>query len=263
MSRNDTIDALEEVWRGVAEVTDGLTEAQWSTPTGCPGWTVKDNVAHIAGLESSLAGRARPDHVPADAAHVRNDLGRMMEVDVDARRGLPGEAVRAELVEVTSLRLTQLRALDDAGWEAEIEGPFGPTSNARFMGIRVFDCLAHEQDVRRALGRPGNLDGKAGRIVAGRIRRSLPFVLPDAVDEPVTVAIDVTGPHPSRTVVRVDGEPATVRPDDDEADVELRLDLATLVALACGRADTDRLAITVTGDPKVASQVMDGLTMTP
>ena len=39
--------------------------------------------------------------------------------------------------------------------------PAGPDTYGRFMRVRIFDCWMHEQDIRRAVGRPGHVEGPA------------------------------------------------------------------------------------------------------
>ncbi len=51
------IDRFEEVWHDIAKVCDGLTEEQWNAPTDLPGWSVKDNLAHMIGTERMLHGQ--------------------------------------------------------------------------------------------------------------------------------------------------------------------------------------------------------------
>ena len=53
------IASFEEVWGDIVEVCADLTDAQWEKPTDCPGWTVKDNVAHMIGTERMLLGEQR------------------------------------------------------------------------------------------------------------------------------------------------------------------------------------------------------------
>ena len=50
------IDLLESVWGSIARLGADLTAEQWDTPTECPGWSVRDQVSHIIGLERMLAG---------------------------------------------------------------------------------------------------------------------------------------------------------------------------------------------------------------
>ena len=59
-------------------------------------------------------------------------------------------------------------------WDEQTLTPVGPGTYGLFMEIRVFDCWVHEQDVRRAVGRPGpprRARRRAGRCPAHRIAR--------------------------------------------------------------------------------------------
>jgi uncharacterized protein (TIGR03083 family) len=71
---------LAETWDSIDELSRGLTPQDWLILTGCPGWTVADQLAHIVGTESMLAGEATPPEVATDMpAHVQNDIGRTNE----------------------------------------------------------------------------------------------------------------------------------------------------------------------------------------
>src|SRR3546814_19796229 len=87
-----SIDNLALTWRSLDEVCTGLTEEQWKTATGCPGWTVQDNVAHLVDYEASALGRPRPNHVPAGGDPLKNPPGERNEGGVDARRGRSEES---------------------------------------------------------------------------------------------------------------------------------------------------------------------------
>ena len=49
----DTMEAL-------ADLADSLTVEEWRRPTDLPGWDVKDNVSHVAGLEAVILGWPHP-----------------------------------------------------------------------------------------------------------------------------------------------------------------------------------------------------------
>ena len=51
----------------VVALLRSLDEDDWSRPTDCPGWDVKAVAAHLAHLESVLAGRPQ-DHVEVPQA---------------------------------------------------------------------------------------------------------------------------------------------------------------------------------------------------
>ena len=54
------IGQLEDVWSSIAALGQELSDEDWSKPTDCPGWTVKDQLSHVIGTESMLAGRTAP-----------------------------------------------------------------------------------------------------------------------------------------------------------------------------------------------------------
>src|SRR3546814_20899871 len=96
-----SIDNLALTWRSLDEVCTGLTEEQWKTAPGCPGWTVQDNVAHLVDYEASPLGRPRPKHVPAGGAHLKNPLRARNEVGGDASRDWPRQKVSEDLRQVS------------------------------------------------------------------------------------------------------------------------------------------------------------------
>ncbi|NBP50925.1 MAG: maleylpyruvate isomerase family mycothiol-dependent enzyme [Actinobacteria bacterium] len=141
--------ALFDAWDSIEALCAGLDSAQWSRPTECPGWTVKDVVSHLIGIEAMMIGRPATSHRAGAAAHVRNPLGEMNEHEVDARRGRPGPEVLDEWREVSAIQRGRLVAADDAWFEAPTATPTGPGTNADFTAIRVLDAWVHEQDIRR------------------------------------------------------------------------------------------------------------------
>src|SRR3954453_6865192 len=190
------IDQLATVWSSIAEVCTDLTAEQWALPTDCPGWTVQDNLSHMAGTESWLLGRPSPAPAPAGLEHVQNPIGEVNEAWVEARRSWPGDKVLAEFVEVTRLRVDALRAMTDEQLDAPSVSPIGQVPYATFMNLRVMDCWVHEQDMRRALGRPGHLDGEAVGAAIDRLVASFAFVVGKRIAPPegTSAVLEMAGP---------------------------------------------------------------------
>src|SRR5579872_7050888 len=69
-------------------IAGGLSPAEWESPSGCPGWTTKDVVSHMAALFWSVVdGSAGPDTNGLE-------LEDAVAVKVDARRAMtPGEVL--------------------------------------------------------------------------------------------------------------------------------------------------------------------------
>lgn len=244
-----------------------LQPADWARPTDLPGWTVQDNVSHIIGIESDLLGRPAPGHTPDWAAlpHVRDDMGRFIEVAVDARRHTPPDAVRAELVDVVTARRA---ALAEAALEPAGPAPGFLGSVDRLLALRPFDVWAHEQDVRRAVGRPGNLDGAGALAARDQLLRALPYVVGKGVAPPpgTVVRWDVDGPLAFTATVAVgaDGRAAQVPEGEPAApDVGLAMTWETFVLLGCGRRPAESLDVAVEGDADLARRVLDAMPITP
>src|SRR5829696_5232374 len=215
MGDRPVVAELAETWASLVALGRELAADDWDRPTDCPGWTVRDQYSHVVRTESAMLGREPSPPLGAFPPHVRNPIGEGNERDVTLRRDRPGPEVLAELEEVTAARLAALRAMDDADFAAESWGPVGPGTYEDFMAIRVFDCWVHEQDVRRAVGRPGHLSGAAvDRSLASAVG-TMPYVVGKRAGAPegASVAFDVTGATARRWAVRVDGGRARPLPE--------------------------------------------------
>jgi uncharacterized protein (TIGR03083 family) len=264
----ELLDALQETWESTIDACTGLTEADWDRPTGCPGWSVKDNLSHIVGLERELHGEPiPPDDLPDHIEHVTGPAGRHMELAVAARRDRPGDEVLAEMRAFSAERLAALRALPQEEWEGTTPGPMGSELPAAgFLGIRVFDCWAHEQDIRRALGRPGGLDGLAARVSRDRVASGLGYVLVKKAGVPdgTTVALHLTGPSSATFGARVEGGRGDVSDEAPaEAAVAIHIPFAEFMALACGRSDADAGTAEIEGDADLGNRILSALAVTP
>src|SRR3990172_2614763 len=58
---DEIIDDLEEEQAALGRVLDALSTADWDTPTHAPGWSVRDQVSHLAFFDEA-ASRAMADH---------------------------------------------------------------------------------------------------------------------------------------------------------------------------------------------------------
>ena len=258
------IEAYAASLRDFRTLASAVPDAEWSRPTDLPGWTVQDVMSHVAGVESDLLGRPAMGHTPDFGAlpYVQDPFAQYVEVAVDARRSWSPARVRADLVDVIDERVLLL----DAG-EVEANSPavafFG--SMERLLVMRPFDVWVHEQDVRRATGRPGNLTGAGAQVTAAAIRSMLPYVVGKRVKPgPGTcVRWTVTGELAFVETVLIDGDGrAALAPDyPGEPTVTLAASWEAFALIASGRAAAAQP--TVTGDAKLGSQVLDQMTVTP
>jgi uncharacterized protein (TIGR03083 family) len=258
MTKDELIDALDHTYASIVDVARTFEADDWDRPTDCPGWSVKDHLSHLVGMERVLVGEPESDHViPDGLAHVRNEMGAYMEAPVDERRSRSGAEVLAELEAVVARRLRDLRALDDAGWEADAIGLMGATTSPKqFLPTIVFDRWVHEQDVRRATGKPGNLDGPGARVAMDRSARALPAVLPRKVGEPDGTRVDLVTPDLTVSVTwgdtPVDAPTATVTTDTE-----------TFLRLCTGRIDPAAATVAIDGDADLGRRIVADLAFTP
>ena len=262
----ELVEQLDQVWGSIGALGATLSEPEWKTPTEVPGWTVQDNLVHVVALEWLGLGRPAPDHeIPDGLPHVKNDFGRVNEVFVDSRRDQTGEEALTEFRSVTADRLAQLRAFGPDDFGADSFTPVGPGTVRDLLPFRVFDSWVHEQDIRRAVGRPGDLDGSVADAAFGRVVASMPFVVGKKVQAPQgsTVFFDLTPPLAQRFAIRIDGRAQLL--DDIPAEVTVRIttDGETFVRLACGRLDPEDAlaggAVHLAGDDALGRRVVEAL----
>ena len=207
MSNQELVNRMEAVWLSITSLCQDFTEEQWKTPTDCPGWSVQDQLSHLVGAETRLLGLPLPAYMPQDVSHVKNETGQSNEILVDWRRPRTGAQVLAEFREMTGRRLSALRAMTDDDFAEKTDTPIGLAPVSEQVAIRIFDAWVHEQDVRRALGRPGGLDGPVAEHSMGRIAMAMPYIVGRRVQPPdgSTVVLDITGAAGRRMAIGVDG----------------------------------------------------------
>lgn len=260
---NPSIEHLALGWAALDALCSSLSDEDWGRPTGCPGWTVQDQLAHLVDYESRAVGRAAPDHVPTEGAHVKNDLGRSNEIGVDHRRSSSPAELLEEFRDVTAARLEQLRALTDEDMKREVTTPAGPGTVADMLTLRVMDTWSHEQDIRRAVGRPGGVEGPAVEEALRYFTRFLPYVVGKRAGAPDgTTALFVLGGD-RRVAVEVDGGRARAAAHAPESPtVTVSMPVATFAALVGGRSDAPD-DVVVTGDAALGRAIVDGLAIMP
>jgi uncharacterized protein (TIGR03083 family) len=261
--------AYRDVLQDIVKLASDAGEVDWDQPTGCPGWTVGDQFAHVTDLESILLGRPRPEHtVEGERPHVTGPVGDFTEAGVDLRRGRPQSDVVTELRDVVAGRLALLDSINDGDLDTEVQGFFGMSKLRSHLPVRIFDLWSHDQDVRRALNRPGDLDGPAARVsrelmVRGAAQKIQNTLAPAAG---TSVLLEITGTSGATRVLTFDGERG--RGGDQvpaEPTVTWRLDLPTLTVLACGRADDPdaRNRVNISGDVELGRRMLADIAVTP
>ena len=121
------VGAYEQATRAVIDLGQTLSARDFATDTECPGWTVKDQFSHIAGIEGWLDGATPPRIDLPELPYVKNEQGEFIELFVQERRSREGADIVGELEDILESRLAQLR---DAGMTRR-RPPFGGHSAGR------------------------------------------------------------------------------------------------------------------------------------
>lgn len=265
-------DQLGRTWASVADVCSSLTAAEWRAPTDCPGWDVRAQVAHIIGTESMLAGRPMPSFDGPYGDHVHNDIAKFNEAGIASFAEASDADLLASFTAVTAERLEALSALDPEGWEAVGPTPIGSAPYRRFMEIRVFDCWAHEQDIRFAVDRPGHRSGPAVERSVDEVVGALGFLVgkraraPEGSQVRFSLAGSPSAGSSREVDVVVDGRARVVAAPASDPTVTVHTDPVTFVRLGCGRitgaACLAAGTVTLSGDTDLGERVTGNLAFT-
>ena len=268
--------AYQQTTQAVVDLGRSCTQEDFAKPTACPGWTVKDQISHVVGLESWLHTGDVPQVDVPDYDHLRHEAGRFIERSVEIRRPLRASAIVDELETLAAQRVKQFSA-PDMTLDTVVRGAWGPAPAGDNLRTRILDIWTHEQDIRQAVGRPGDLDSGGAAVFMDLLFAALPrLVAREAAIPPGNVVIiDVTGPILGRAGVWVDegtegkarGIPlfSGVAHDGDPHDVFTTITLSTdaLTRRAAGRGGVDDIHFTVHGDEDVARRVLEHLPFVP
>jgi uncharacterized protein (TIGR03083 family) len=269
---------LVDVWRSAcadfAELAHTLTPEEWRLPSDLAGWSVGDLVAHAAAIESELAGD-EPLRVTIDkqAPHIRDGAGVYTERGVAARRDHDPSQVIAEFERAVERRTAILATepLDDPTGDPPITPGRIGWNWQTLLRNRPLDIWVHEQDIRRAVGRPGGLDTAAATHVQGVFAAALPYVVAKKAQAPpgTTVTFDVTGPLPAVYAVEVDanGRGRAIDPSPDRPTLRFTLGTEPFTVLGAGRRDPDSLPVRIDGDgtadPALSRAILLAMNVTP
>lgn len=141
--------AVDEQRASLADLLDGLTDAEWETPSLCTGWRVRDVAAHLT-LAHMRAGAAIKNLVRA-----RGSFDRMIYQSAVRQAALPVDAY-APLI----------RSMIGSRRKAPGVTPLEP----------LIDVLVHGQDIVLPLGRTRTMPKRACVLAADRVWPNLyPF----------------------------------------------------------------------------------------
>ncbi len=273
MSDPDDRDLLtgwtETWWQAIDDFTallEDLDEAEWGTPTDLAGWDVRAVASHVAHLEQVLATGVEEHAEVGEPAHCKGLMNLYTEIGVVNRREASPDAIINEIRSAATARRTALLADPPTDAAAQPERSFGgvPWSWGTLLRNRPLDVWMHEQDVRRATGRPGGLDTAPAQHTIDYLSESMGYVLGKKVGAPAgtTLLLRVEGCEPVAFAVGDDGRGRAVAPPAAPT-VTLDLDRDSFVRLVGGRCDVEPGAVRVEGDEELGARLVASMATTP
>src|SRR4051794_3091893 len=147
MTGTDGPDRLARAAEAVERLVDAVGDDQWGAPTGCPGWTVRDLLAHLVGgtwgAVAALGGPRRPEGDPLGD----DPAAALREADEALRGAFARPGVLEQVVTV----------------------PAGTVPGAVLLHLRLTELLVHGWDLAEATGR------SAGGLPADLAEQELAF----------------------------------------------------------------------------------------
>jgi uncharacterized protein (TIGR03083 family) len=185
----------------LVELLGSLAPEDWAKPTVCPGWNVRDVVAHvlndylrrISGSRDGHRGAvfANDETLPAYLARTNDEFVRA------ARQCSP--QVMVDLLTHLGPQLDKLWAVADLDAPADLDVSWADpsaTSQAWLDIARDYtEFWVHQQQIRDAVGRPGADGPDLLGPVLDTFLRALPYALrAERRPDDVSLRFDITGP---------------------------------------------------------------------
>lgn len=139
LTRQQVIQGTHDEYELFAELIAGLDEAQWSAPSRCEGWQVRDVAAHVYGTAHDVLEGTVGQRTP--------------EQEAEAHRGMSPREMAAELRRVIVALTPVVATLDnEAAWGAPSPAP--DLTIGEGMLALWYDTWIHGDDIRAAVGLP-------------------------------------------------------------------------------------------------------------
>jgi uncharacterized protein (TIGR03083 family) len=231
------IESLRADREALLGIAAGLTEADWKAPSGCPGWSVQDVVAHMGVLFWMVVDRSVLPDVTELATEEAQDRC------VAARRSWSAAQVREDYETISATAIDALVGFETLDMVLPL-GDLGTYPASVLPNAYAFDHYTH---IRADLFSPrGPLTSRPPASDAVRLEPTVEWIAVaaaqqnDAVISSLdgAVAVDVSGPAARRITIGEGDVVATVACSAHE-----------LVLWATQRATWDELGVTATGRP--------------
>lgn len=246
----------------VKHVITTLTDEEWTQPSGCTGWTVRDLIAHMSSNYKEVVDPSPPPPQPIDLP-----AERMMDLLVDDRDGWSNDQIRDEYLQHCDGAVAAMTALQDEPMASQVAPvadlgayPLHQLADAfafdHYCHLYV-DLLAPHGPIERELPAP---DDSLVRPAVGWMFTGIPQMQP-GLEEQLTgrIRIELTGPGGGAWDIARDGDAIVVGESaGDAVDATVTSTAHDFVLWGTTRAPW-RDHCTVTGDETVAATFLDAL----
>ena len=254
-------DTILRVVRNEAERMFAMAERpeMWDAPTACEGWSTRDVVAHIVdtteGYFRAFDAARGTGQVPEP--HGLAVMGQKVNEAATSFRGVPQAEMMERLRRDFQKMQEILEPIGPEDWTGlMVTHPYmGPVPAFFYAAGQLMDYGVHSWDIRQASGQSHGLSGDAADLL-------VPFmfaiwqgtVRDDAVTEPFTIGIRVTGRNAGDYRVSVSDQGLSYEPGEiDNLPALIEFDAGSLVLTAFGRSNSG----TVRGDMDVAERYLN------
>jgi uncharacterized protein (TIGR03083 family) len=143
LPRPEVIAGTQAEQAAFEDLVRSVSAEEWTTPTRCEGWTVRDIAAHVTGTLADIANGnthllAQPDST---------------QRQTNERKGRSPEEIADEMHAAVKVLIDIAATFDDAAWNGRPPVDIPGTLGEAVEGI-WYDTYVHAEDIRTALGRP-------------------------------------------------------------------------------------------------------------
>jgi uncharacterized protein (TIGR03083 family) len=236
------ITALRADHKAFGELAEEFTDEEWTTPSACEGWAVRDVLSHMTQLWRQVVD---PGSLPPGDPSGKTE--RTQDRWVEALQDKPVAEVLADYRTLGDQAITALEGLQGVDTEMDL-GDLGTHPMHRIANAFAFDHYTHIRvDV---LAPRGPLDHPAPPVEDAHLEATVDWILgglpqmsPAVNEEPIDLVL--TGPG---------GRTARVGPEEGEALATITSSVPDVVLWITGRADHRDLDVKVEGDEEAADR---------
>ncbi len=141
---------LEAEHRSLDRAVASLGGGEWDTPTPAEGWTIRDQISHLAFFdEQATLAVSDVEAFSRTLAEIARDIGLFESRSIDKGRAMEPKDVLAWW---RTARTEMLSAFENLDPDMRINWYGPPMKPASFISARIMETWAHGQDVFDALG---------------------------------------------------------------------------------------------------------------